>query len=59
MRHPGALDHPGDLQVNRPRAQVVEQSDPAAEQEGHQVDVELVQESRSDALLHDARSARC
>jgi hypothetical protein len=36
---------------------VVEQSDAAPEQNGHQVDVELVQESRADALLHDARGA--
>jgi hypothetical protein len=57
MRHPSALDHPRALQVNRPRAQVVEQSDAAPEQDGHQVDLYLVQESRSDALLHDARGA--
>ena len=30
---------------------------PPPEQDGHQVDVDLVEESRSDALLHDARSA--
>ncbi len=32
-------------------------ADAAPEQDGHQVDVDLVQESRSDALLHDARGA--
>ena len=57
MGHPSALDHPRALQVDRPDAEVVEQSDAAPEQDGHQVDVELVQESRSDALLHDARGA--
>src|SRR5512133_3535777 len=57
MRHPSALDHPRALQVDRPGAEVVEQSDAAPEQDGHQIDVDLVQESRSEALLHDARSA--
>ena len=55
MGHPSALDHPRALQVDRPGAEAVEQSDAAPEQDGHQVDVDLVQESRSDALLHDAR----
>jgi hypothetical protein len=36
---------------------VVEQADAAPEQDGDQVEVELVQESRSDALLHDAGGA--
>src|SRR5215217_1853091 len=55
MGHPRALDHPRALQVDRPGAEVVEQADAAPEQDRHQVEVDLVQESRSDALLHDAR----
>jgi hypothetical protein len=57
MRHPSALDHPRALQVNRPGAEVVEQADAASEQDGHQVDVDLVQEPRPEALLHDAGGA--
>src|SRR5215211_7303014 len=57
MGHPSALDHPRALQVDRPGAEVVEQADAAAEQDGYQVDVDLVEESRPDALLHDARGA--
>src|SRR5215218_8892956 len=57
MGHPRALDHPRALQVDRPGAEVVEQADAAPEQDGHQIDVDLVQGSRSDALLHDARGA--
>ena len=38
MRHPSALDHPRALQIDRPSAEVVEQSDAAPEQNGHQVD---------------------
>jgi hypothetical protein len=57
MGHPSALDHPRALQVDRPGAKVVEQSHAAAERDGHQVQVDLVQESRADALLHDARGA--
>src|SRR4051812_17442149 len=55
VRHPSALDHPRALQIDRPSAEVVEQSDAAPEQDGHQVDVDFVEESRPDALLHDAR----
>jgi hypothetical protein len=57
VRHPSALDHPRALQVDRPGAEVIEQADAAPEQHRHQVEVELVQESRSEALLHDAGGA--
>src|SRR5215211_9179668 len=57
MRHPSALDHPRALQVDRPGAEVVEQADAAPEQDRHQVDVDLVQESCPEALLHDAGGA--
>jgi nucleotide-binding universal stress UspA family protein len=57
VRHPCALDYSRALQVDRPAAEVVEQADAAAEQHGYQVDVDLVEESRSDALLHDAGGA--
>src|SRR5512132_3927508 len=57
MGHPSALDHPRALQIDRPGAEVVEQSDAAPEQDGHQVEVDLVQEFRSEALLHDTGGA--
>src|SRR5512132_1877904 len=57
VRHPSALDHSRALQVDRPGAEVVEQADAAAEQDRHQVDVDLVQEPRPEALLHDAGGA--
>jgi hypothetical protein len=56
MRDPSALDHPRALQLDRPSAQVVQQPDAVPEQDGHQVYVYLVEESRPDALLHDARA---
>jgi hypothetical protein len=51
------LDHLRTLQFDRPRAQVVEQSDTPSEQDGHKVYVYLVEKSRLEALLHDARGA--
>jgi hypothetical protein len=57
VRDSSAFNHPGALQFDRPRAQVVEQSDAVPEQDGHQVYVYLVEESRSDALLRDAGGA--
>ena len=57
MRHSSALDHPRALQVDRPSAEVVEQADAAPEQDRHQIEMDLVQEPRSDALLHDAGRA--
>ena len=57
MRHSSALDHPCALEVDRRGAEVVEQCNAAPEQDGHQVDVDLVEESRFDALLHEARGA--
>ena len=56
MRYPSALDHPGALQLDQLGAQVVEQPDATPEQDGHHVDVYLVEDSRSDALLHEARA---
>ena len=41
--YPGGLDHPRAFQVDRSRAQVVEQPDAAPEQDGHQIDVYLVE----------------
>ncbi len=57
VRDPSALDHPRAFQLDRPRAQVVEQSDAVPEQDGHQVYVYLVKKSRPDALLRDAGGA--
>ena len=54
MRDPGSLDHPGALQLDRLGAWVAEQPDAVPQQDGHQVEVYLVEESRSDALLHEA-----
>ncbi len=56
MRDPTSLDHPGALQLDRLGAEVVEQPDAVTQQDGHQVDVYLVEDSRSDALLHEARA---
>ena len=56
MRDPSALNHPGALQFDRPRAQMVEPPDASSEQDGHQVYVYLVEESRSEAMLHAARA---
>ena len=56
MRDPSSLEHPGALQLDRLGAYVVEQPDAVPEQDRHQVDVYLVEEPRSDALLHEARA---
>jgi hypothetical protein len=55
MRDASALDHLGDLRLDRLRAQVVEQPDTVPEQHGNQVCVYLVEKPCSDALLRDAR----
>src|SRR6476620_11798945 len=55
MRNPRALDNLGALQLDRFRA-VVEQSDAVPEQDRHQIEVYLVEKSRSDALLHQVRT---
>ena len=53
VRYPGALDHPGALQFDLPRAQALEQTDAVPQQHGHQVYVYLVEEFDPDALLRD------
>ena len=57
VRYPGALDHLRAFQVDRPRAQVIEQPNTPSKQDRHQVYVYFVEEFRPDALLHDARGA--
>src|SRR5215210_7316449 len=57
VRDTRTFDHLRTLQFDRPRAQMVEQPDAVPEQDGHQVDVYLVEQTRPDALLHDARRA--
>src|ERR687897_1806470 len=57
VRYPGALDHLRAFQFDWPRTQMVEQPNTPSEQDGHQVDVYLVEESRPYALLRDARGA--
>src|SRR5215211_2792603 len=57
MRDTRSLCHPGALHLDRPRAQVVEQSNTVPEQDGYQVYVYLVKNSRPYALLHDTRGA--
>jgi hypothetical protein len=54
MGYPRGFDHPRTFQLDRPRSQMVEQSDAVPEQDGHQVHVYLVEESGPDALLGDA-----
>ena len=56
MRDPSALDHLGSLQIDWPRAQMVRAMDAVPKQDGHQIHVYLVEKSRSDALLHEARA---
>jgi hypothetical protein len=57
MNYSGGLDHPSVLQFDRSRAQVIKQRNTSSEQDGYQVDVYLVEESRPDALLRDAGGA--
>src|SRR5215216_3032337 len=57
MRYPRGLYHPRALQLDRLCAQMLEQSDTVPEQEGYQVYVYLVKESRPDALLRDTGGA--
>src|SRR5687767_13502918 len=56
MRDAGGLNYSGAFQLNWCSAQVVEHTDAAAEQDRHQVDVYLVENSGLDALLHDTRA---
>ncbi len=49
--------HLHDLHVQGLEPQVIEQLDTVKEQNGHQVDVDFVQESSLKALLHDTGSA--
>ena len=55
MRDTCARDHPDALELDRLGASV-EQPDAIPEQDGHQIEVYLVEESRSDALLHQVRT---
>ena len=57
VRYPGALDHPGALQLYGSRAEMLEQPHPVPEQDGHQVHVYLLEKPRPDALLRDASSS--
>src|SRR4051794_3928661 len=50
-----ALDHPGALQRDWLRG-LVEQPDAVPEEDRHQIEVYLVEKSRSDALLYQART---
>ncbi len=54
VRYPGALDNAGTLQLDRPRAEMLEQPDAVPEQDRHEVHVYLVEDSRPEALLRDA-----
>src|SRR5439155_15955431 len=50
-------DHPRAFERDRRGAQVLEQADAVAEQDGHQVDPDLVKQPGLEALLHDVRAA--
>jgi len=49
------LNHPDAFQFNWLNAKLLEQSDTRAEQDGHQGDMDFVQQSSLEALLGDAR----
>jgi hypothetical protein len=57
VRDAGGLDHPGRLQLDLPAARVLEQADAAAEEQGRDVDLDLVEQARPQALLRDARAS--
>jgi len=57
MRDTGALNHLHLFKFNQPAPKVVEQADTVAEQDGHQMNPYLVQQSRSDVLLSHVRAA--
>jgi hypothetical protein len=42
MRDPRCHDHPGALELNCLRAQVVEQSDTRTQQDGYQIDMDFI-----------------
>jgi hypothetical protein len=47
VRDAGGLDHPGRLQLDLPAARALEQADAAAEQQGRDVDLDLVEQARA------------
>lgn len=53
MRYPTGFFHLRAFQFNWRSRQVFEQSDTCAEQDGHQVDMDFVKQSRFYALLRD------
>jgi hypothetical protein len=56
VRDAVALDHGGGAQPNGCRGEVVEPADAFAEQDGHEVDGDGVQQARVQALLGDLRA---
>ncbi|HZO86878.1 MAG TPA: hypothetical protein VFB38_00965 [Chthonomonadaceae bacterium] len=57
MRDFRGLDHPGALQFNLLRANMIEQSYPAAEQYGHKMKLYFVKQPGTQSLLNDTRAA--
>ncbi len=57
MRCPRGLYHPRAFQFDLLGAQMAEQPDAPSEQDGHQIDVYLVEQSGLDGLLRDASGA--
>ena len=57
MRDPRSLYHPDAFQLNWLSAQVVEHTHACAKQHRHEIDVDFVEQSGFEALLHDVRAA--
>src|SRR5262245_19632471 len=51
-----SLGHVRSFQLNWPSAKMIEQPDTSAQQEGHQIDTDLVKQAELDALLGNARA---
>lgn len=53
----GGLDHPGAFELGQLGAEMVEQSDAAAQEQRDQVDLQLVEQPSFEVLLSDIRAA--
>src|SRR2546430_9798772 len=57
MRHAGRVDDTAELQRHVRDREVLEEARPRAEQDGDEMELELVEQSRRQRLLADARAA--
>ena len=58
MRHSRGADHSRALELDVLRTHPLEQAGPVAEQDGHQMDPQLVNQSGSDELSDDVRATQ-